>query len=180
MRRRGQAALFTLVAILVVAPFATIIAAIFANDILFLHDGREPIADNSVIVVTAAGTPEESWDVCQGGRFFLRQGPLWSSGPYRFIRIGGPGAMTFETWMGSPEGRAATGSRQEYMRHLQARAADAMRTIEIVIPSLEQAPPLDREPAPPRRPGMTGGRLGFDRVFRVDLEDGSVIQVPSR
>jgi len=175
-RRLAPFAAATLLAILPALSFA----AIFANDILYLHDGGEPVTDDSVIVVLRPGTPEETWEICANGRFFLRQGPQWSPGPHRFVRTRRPDTPNFENWSRSPEGRAAADPWPAYLRVLRDRAADAVRTAEIVIPDLDQSPPLVRMEAPPPRPGMAEGRLGFDRHFTVDLASGAVTQVPTR
>ncbi|MDX9862200.1 MAG: hypothetical protein RBS99_14925 [Rhodospirillales bacterium] len=179
MTLRRCLAPFAILAILAIPPRATF-AAIFANDILYLHDGGEPVTDDSVIVVLRPGTPQEAWEICPNGRFFLRQGPQWSPGPHRFARTRGPDVPSFESWSRSAEGRATTDPWRSYLRHLRDRAADAARTAEIVIPDLDQSPPLVRKEAPPPRPGMAEGRLGFDRHFTIDLASGAVTQVPTR
>jgi len=179
MTLRRRLAPFVAATLLAILP-ALSFAAIFANDILYLHDGGEAVMDDSVIVVLQPGTPEETWEVCPNGRFFLRQGPQWSPGPHRFVRTRGPDVPSFEDWSRSAEGRSAADPRRAYLRHLRDRAADAARTAEIVIPALDQSPPLVRKEASPPRPGMAEGRLGFDRHFTVDLASGAVTQVPTR
>ncbi len=152
-------------------------AAIFATDVVHLHDGAAPVTDNSVVVLRRWEGGRQSWELCENGRLFLRQGPGWAPGPHVFIRTRHPDIATFDHWRRGPEGAAAADQHRGYQLYLRAKAAEAAGRVEVTLPSVGESPALDSRPPPPPRPGMAEGRLGFDRHFAVDLASGTVTQV---
>lgn len=155
---------------------APVWSAIFANDALFLYSDGKRVIDNSVLVLHTRPDGERL-ALCEKGAFWLRQGPQWSPGPYTFIQAAGGNILTFEEWLKSPEGRASEAPDDEYQRYLRAKSRDAFRSVTVTIPTIEESPALDRKINPPPPGGMTGGKLGHDRFFRIDLESGAITQV---
>lgn len=155
---------------------APVWAAIFANDGLFFYSNGKQVVDNSVLVLHTRSDGERL-ALCEKGAFWLRQGPQWSPGPYTFIQVSGWNILTFADWLKSPEGRASEAPDDDYQRYLRAKSKDAFRRVLVTIPTVQESPALDRTLNPPPPRGMTGGKLGHDRFFRVDLESGAITQV---
>lgn len=147
--------------------------AIFANDaiVLFLDGNR--LTGNSVLVRYNAASSEKL-ELCEKGAFWLRQGPTWGVGPYTFIQVAGEEVMTFTNWARTPEGRASKDLNSDYQHYLQERSKESLRRVTIMVPTIEDSPALDRTPNPPPPRGMVGGKLGHDRFFRVNLENGQI------
>lgn len=155
---------------------APVWAAIFANDGLFLYSDGKRVDDNSVLVLHTRSDGERL-TLCEKGAFWLRQGPQWSPGPYTFIQAAGGNILTFSDWLKGQEGRASEAPDDEYQRYLRARSRDAFRRVSVTIPTVQESPALDRKVNPPPPGRMTGGKLGHDRFFRVDLQSGAITQV---
>jgi hypothetical protein len=154
---------------------------IFANDSLYLFSGGKRIADQSVLVALP-GPGDGRLAVCVKGAYWLRQGPTWKAGPYTFIRTRGNN-LTFEQWLKSPEGKAGgdlggNERRRDYQAYLRQRATNPRQSIAVTLPTVQESPALEKTPNPPPRPGMTGGRIGDFRFFRIDLDSGTITQVP--
>jgi hypothetical protein len=152
-------------------------AVIFASDALYFYGGGKRIADNSVLVVRA-GPAGERLKVCARGSLWLRQGPTWKSGPHTFIQAAAGRILTLQAWQKTPEGQAIGDRDRGYQDYLRKKSRHPVRRVSIVLPTVAQSPPLDRTPHPPPPRGMTGGKIGHDRFFRVDLDRGTVTQVP--
>ena len=148
-------------------------AAIFANDGLYLFTDGKRVLDNSVLVSYASSTGERL-ELCEKGALWLRQGPTWKAGPYTFIQVAGEEIMTFAGWARTPEGRASEDVNGDYQQYLHGRSNESLHRVTIMVPTVEESPALDRTPNPPPPQGMVGGKLGHDRFFRVDLENGRI------
>ncbi len=147
--------------------------AIFANDAIFLFLDGNRLTGNSVLVRYDAASSEKL-ELCEKGAFWLRQGPTWKAGPYTFIQVAGEEIMTFRSWARTPEGRSSKDLNSDYLHYLQGRSKEFLRRTTIMVPTIAESPALDktRNPPPPR--GMVGGKLGHDRFFRVNLENGEI------
>jgi hypothetical protein len=152
-------------------------AAIFASDAVYLFSGGKRIADNSVLVFYTEYN-EERLEICSKGSFWLRQGPTWKAGPYTFITTTHKDILTIEKWFATAEGKASRDPSKDYQDYLRKKTANALGRIKITIPTVKESPALDLTPNPPPRPGMAEGKLGYDRFFRVDLNAGTITQVP--
>lgn len=179
---KGFRLIFPVLAILLIAlPAATADAVIFANDSLYLYSGGTRIADQSVLVAPP-GPGEGDLTVCVEGAYWLRQGPTWKAGPYTFIRTRGDN-LTFAQWLKTPEGQAGRDqggpeSQKVYQAYLRMQAANPCQRVSITLPTVKKSPALEKTASPPPRPGMTGGMIGNHRFFRIDLDTGTVTQVP--
>lgn len=147
--------------------------AIFANDALVLFLDGKRLTGNSVLVRYDAASSEKL-ELCKKGALWLRQGPTWGAGPYTFIQTTGKEIMTFANWVSTPEGRASKNLNSDYQHYLQGRSKESLRQVTIMVPTIEESPALDRAPNPPPLRGMVGGKLGYDRFFRVNLENGEI------
>ena len=157
-------------------PESSAHAAIFANDAIYLFSAGKRIADNSIIVLyTQDG--KEHLEVCEKGLFWLRQGPTWKPGPYVFIRTNHKDILNIEKWLATTEGKVSQYPNKDYQSYLRKKTANALGRISITLPTVKESPALDRTPNPPPRPGMAEGKIGYDRFFRVDLDDGKITQV---
>jgi hypothetical protein len=163
--------------VLMYLPATSVHAAIFASDALYLFSGGNRIAGNSVIVLYPQGG-KEHLEVCEKGSLWLRQDPTWKPGPYTFIQTTHKDILNIEKWFATPEGKASRDTSKDYQDYLRKKTANAFGRIKITIPTIKESPALDRTPNPPPRPGMAEGKLGYDRFFRVDLDAGTINQVP--
>ncbi|MDD3523320.1 hypothetical protein [Trichlorobacter sp.] len=147
--------------------------AIFANDAIVLFLDGKRLTGNSVLVRYDAASSEKL-ALCEKGAFWLCQGPTWGVGPYTFIQVAGEEIMTFANWVRTPEGRASKDLNSDYQHYLQGRSKESLRQVTIMVPTIEESPALDKTPNPPPSRGMVGGKLGYDRFFRVNLENGEI------
>ena len=147
--------------------------AIFANDAIVLFLDGKRLTGNSVLVRYDAANSEKL-ELCEKGAFWLRQGPTWGAGAYTFIQVAGKEIMTFTNWARTPEGRSSKDVNNDYQHYLQGRSKESLRRATIMVPTIEDSPALDRTPNPPPPRGMVGGKLGHDRFFRVNLENGQI------
>lgn len=159
------------------SPFFTAQCAIFSNDSLHFFLNNERITDNSVIAVHHPPYQEEKWELCERGRYYIRQGPDWHAGPYTFTLVSKPDLLTYREWARSEDGIEAGGGREAYGKYLRKFTQYEVLSVDILVPDEDAEPALDTSPPPPPRPGMDEGRLGFNRYFRVDLESGNIIQL---
>lgn len=86
--------------------------------------------------------------------------------------------MTYNVWSGTEEGRKSQDQRHDYQNYLHLMAADAVIYRRVFVQSPRDEPPLEESPRMPIKEGMTGGLVGSDRYFRVDLDkDIPIIQI---
>ena len=154
---------------------SSVYAVVFSSDALYFYIGGKRIADNSIIVLYTQDS-KEHMKVCEKGSLWLRQGPMWSPGPYTFIRTSHKDILTIGKWSATPEGKASKEPDKDYQNFLSKKTVGAPGRTEIKIPTIKESPALDRSPGPPPRPGMAEGKIGYDRFFRVDLQTGTITQ----
>lgn len=152
-------------------------AAIFASDAVYLFSGGKRIADNSVLVIYPEHN-EERLEVCPKGSLWLRQGPTWKTGPYTFIQTTHENILNIEKWSATPEGKTSRYPSKDYQGYLRKKTANALGRISVTIPTIQESPALDQTPNPPPRPGMSEGKLGYNRFFLIDLDTGTITQAP--
>lgn len=148
----------------------------FANDAIFLYSGDARIAGDRV-VVKYSRYERDVFEVCENGAFWIRQGPDWHAGPYEFYWHDNADAMMFERWVQTEAGRSSKDVNSDYHLYLTDFVQTAPYHLAATLPDIDECPPLEIKPSSPPRRNMTGGRIGSNRYFRLELQDGVLTQI---
>jgi len=151
-------------------------AVIFANDAVYLYVGDARIVGDRVVVKYSRYS-EEIYEVCENGGFWIRQGPDWHAGPYKFYWYDNTDVMVFKRWVQTQAGRSSEDVNTDYQLYLAEFVEAAPYQLITTLPDIDTSPPLEIKPPPSPKPGMTGGRIGNNRYFRLQLPDGELTQI---
>lgn len=151
-------------------------AVIFASDAVYLYAGDARIIEDRV-VVKYSGYSKDFYEVCENGGFWIRQGPDWQAGPYEFYWYDNKEAMVFELWVKTEAGRSSEDVSTDYQLYLAEFVEAAPYQLTTTIPDIDTSPPLEIKSIPAPKTGMTGGRIGNNRYFRLQLFDGELTQI---
>lgn len=105
-----------------------------------------------------------------------------SPGTYTFFLLGDYDVENDETGVNKQKDKTLSNASATYpyQVHLKMKTVKATASATVCIPSPSEMPALEKSPDYTPPPGMTGGKIGDDRFFKVILNENIIEQISRR
>jgi hypothetical protein len=105
-----------------------------------------------------------------------------SPGTYTFSLLEDESVEKYETWVNKQKDPELANALETYpyQVYLKMIAARAIASATVCIPSTIDQPALEKSPDYTPPPGMTGGKIGDDRFFKIILNENIIEQISRR
>lgn len=147
-------------------------AVIFSPDFFNFYLNGELAPNGPFIIRNNA----DYYELHEKGVFSLRQESS-PPGTYTFSLMKAEDVKNYANWQNSQEKLSMTEYQQAWQEYLKNTAAQAIASATIYIPSTRELPALEKSAQVSPPPGMTGGKIGNDRFFKIILNENVLEQI---
>ncbi len=151
---------------------ATVYAVIFAPDFFNFYLDGEIVKNGPFIIKNGAGYLE----LHDKTAYSMRQNSS-QPGTYTFSLLKTEDVTDYESWAKDQKDLPFSEMAKAYQAYLQAAAEKATASATVYIPSPSEMPALEKASQIAPAPGMTGGKIGHDRFFKVILNKNVLEQI---
>lgn len=151
---------------------AVVHAVIFASDFLNFYLDGELVKNGPFVIENHAG----SFELHDKGVYSLRQESS-PPGTYTFNLLRPEDVADYESWAKNQKGLAFSELSDAYQAYLKASTVRAIASVTVYIPSPADLPALEQSPQISPPTGMSGGKIGHERFFKVIFNENILEQI---
>jgi len=162
----------TLLLIAIVFTALTAGAVICSPDFFNFYLDGERVVEGPIIIRNFAGY----YKLHEKGVFSLQQESS-PPGTYTFSLMKPEDIKNYENWETTQEKLSMTEYQKQWQAYLKDSSANAVASATVYIPSPREMPAIEKSAQISPPSGMTGGKIGNDRYFKIILNENVLEQI---